>query len=232
MWKWNVRPLQAGRRDRISNIEELCVFGHFHLYFDRQTWTSTHKTQPHTNCGKHLTHSTLFLKGAPHTHTHKQAHAKMWTHIVQTCNLYRMACMCAKLHKRWDGSMRSYMKDGKGPDFHAVTQTDSQRSRAAINRRGEERKRPSVKVTGKDRERERENQYLYLTRREQRKEVQSCSRQELEERGRRAMGLWQGGGSAGQAGGWRDARRGRGGQEWVGMEGERSKGEGKKKHVL
>lgn len=43
------------------------------------------------------------------------------------------------------------------------------------------------------------------------------------------MGLWQGGGSAGQAGGWRDARRGRGGQEWVGMEGERSKGEGKKK---
>lgn len=157
MWKWNVRPLQAGRRDRISNIEELCVFGHFHLYFDRQTWTSTHKTQPHTNCGKHLTHSTLFLKGAPHTHTHKQAHAKMWTHIVQTCNLYRMACMCAKLHKRWDGSMRSYMKDGKGPDFHAVTQTDSQRSRAAINRRGEERKRPSVKVTGKDRERERTN---------------------------------------------------------------------------
>lgn len=128
--------------------------------------------------------------------------------------------------------MRSYMKDGKGPDFHAVTQTDSQRSRAAINRRGEERKRPSVKVTGKDRERERENQYLYLTRREQRKEVQSCSRQELEERGRRAMGLWQGGGSAGQAGGWRDARRGRGGQEWVGMEGERSKGEGEKKHVL
>lgn len=70
MWKWNVRPLQAGRRDRISNIEELCVFGHFHLYFDRQTWTSTHKTQPHTNCGKHLTHSTLFFKGAPHTHTH------------------------------------------------------------------------------------------------------------------------------------------------------------------
>lgn len=43
------------------------------------------------------------------------------------------------------------------------------------------------------------------------------------------MGLWQGGGSAGQAGGWRDARRGRGGQEWVGMEGERSKGEGEKK---
>lgn len=42
------------------------------------------------------------------------------------------------------------------------------------------------------RDRQREKRYLYLTRREQRKEVQSCSRQELQERGRRAMGLWQG----------------------------------------
>ncbi len=44
----------------------------------------------------------------------------------------------------------------------------------------------------REREREREKRYLYLTRREQRKEVQSCSRQELQKRGRRAMGLWQG----------------------------------------
>lgn len=43
----------------------------------------------------------------------------------------------------------------------------------------------------KETETDSKKQYLYLTRREQRKEVQSCSRQELQERGRRAMGLWQ-----------------------------------------
>lgn len=79
-----------------------------------------------------------------------------------------------------------------------------------------ERERYSVKET------DREKRYLYLTRREQRKEVQSCSRQELEERGRRAMGLWQGG--AGRAGGRGAERRKTGeGKEWGGMEGERSK---------
>lgn len=37
----------------------------------------------------------------------------------------------------------------------------------------------------------REKQYLYLTRREQRKEAQSCSREAKQKRGHRAMGLWQ-----------------------------------------
>lgn len=53
-----------------------------------------------------------------------------------------------------------------------------------------ERKEREIRVLG--RQTEREKRYLYLTRREQRKEVQSCSRQELQKRGRRAMGLWQG----------------------------------------
>lgn len=43
-----------------------------------------------------------------------------------------------------------------------------------------------------ERQSECEKRYLYLTRREQRKEVQSCSRQEIQKRGRREMGLWQG----------------------------------------
>lgn len=50
----------------------------------------------------------------------------------------------------------------------------------------EREKNRAVRVT------DREKRYLYLTRREQRKEVQSCSRQEIQKRGRRAMGLWQG----------------------------------------
>lgn len=37
----------------------------------------------------------------------------------------------------------------------------------------------------------REKLYLYLTRREQRKEAQSCSREATQKRGHRAMGLWQ-----------------------------------------
>lgn len=37
----------------------------------------------------------------------------------------------------------------------------------------------------------REKRYLYLTRREQRKEAQSCSRKAIQKRGHRAMGLWQ-----------------------------------------
>lgn len=71
--------------------------------------------------------------------------------------------------------------------------------------------------------RQREKRYLYLTRREQRKEVQSCSRQELQKRGRRAMGLWQGRPGRER----RDARGERAGM----VEGERSKRE-KIKHVF
>lgn len=51
------------------------------------------------------------------------------------------------------------------------------------------------------REGEREEQYLYLTRREQKKEGQSCSRQERLKRGRRAMELWVGLGGRGGKGG-------------------------------
>lgn len=129
MWKWNVRPLQAGRRDRISNIEELCVFGHFHLYFDRQTWTSTHKTQPHTNCGKHLTHSTLFLKGAPHTHTHTQAGTckNVDTHRTNMQFVQNGMYVCKttqevrrfneKLHERWKRPRFSCSDANRQPAF-------------------------------------------------------------------------------------------------------------------
>lgn len=232
MWKWNVRPLQAGRRDRISNIEELCVFGHFHLYFDRQTWTSTHKTQPHTNCGKHLTHSTLFLKGAPHTHTHTSRHMQKCGHTSYKHAICTEWHVCVQNYTRgetvqWEATWKMEKAQIFMQWRKRTASVPEQPSTGEVKRERD----PVLKWQAKT-GRERENQYLYLTRREQRKEVQSCSRQELEERGRRAMGLWQGGGSAGQAGGWRDARRGRGGQEWVGMEGERSKGEGEKKHVL
>lgn len=73
------------------------------------------------------------------------------------------------------------------------------------SRRHEKGKR-ALRVT------DREKRYLYLTRREQRKEVQSCSRQEIQKRGRRAMGLWQG-----RPGGER--RRDARGEERAGMGG-------------
>lgn len=50
----------------------------------------------------------------------------------------------------------------------------------------------------------REERYLYLTRREQRKEAQSCSRQATQKRGHRAMGLWQ---EAGRGWEWGTVRK-------------------------
>lgn len=49
-----------------------------------------------------------------------------------------------------------------------------------------------------------EERYLYLTRREQRKEAQSCSRQATQKRGHRAMGLWQ---EAGRGWEWGTVRK-------------------------
>lgn len=92
-----------------------------------------------------------------------------------------------------DGEMGAGWWDS-GNDVKALSQHAKQTSNIKV--RGE-KKNPSEE----EQAREREKWYLYLTKREQRKEVQSCRRQELQKTGRRAMELWQGTVREGKQGG-------------------------------